>query len=738
MVWRLSKGGGIPVVVREVAARLDPARFEVHVATVRPPFDEDDLDRLPACVALHHLGFTGRLSRRDRSRAAWALLRLTRRLRPDVLHLHSGTASYSVPAAVSVRGMRRVLEVHDAPGNGRHGRATEWLECLLSRRLGFVPLAHSTSVTKEVARFCDLPASRVELVPLGIDTSRMARAPRDPAEWRARHGISPQALLVLYVARLVTTKNGALFVDVARRVVSDRGAKGIVFALVGTGPEKESLAERVRQDGLDDTVRLLGACYDDDLVTAFHACDVFLSTSDYEGFGLAVVEAMAAGKPTVATAVGGVTDLVEDDRTGILAPRGDLNALAEGVSKLLDDEALRTAIGRAASLRARSQFDISTTVAGYAALYERLTAHRGGNPHTDRGKTVFVLKTPTFGPVPLEPGAGRKLPYGVDRLAEHQLRLRWSDAHAGPPWTSPPIRVGLRHLQRLGPPVMQTVLALPAIAHSDATLAMFESEGNLLAWLRRIGAPGARRPALLVLSCWLAELLPHLSERRLRWYRRTYQHVDRLLFFSSNQQEIFDRYLGLPAERLRFVPFGVDDEAFRPSRLDDGFVLAAGRDRGRDWGTLFEALAIAGVPAKVLCRPGDIEGQVPPRNVEVLGYVDHAAYRDLLARCRLSVVASRPLAYPTGQTVVLESMATSKCCVTTSIPSMADYLDPGANALSVPAADAGALADALVEAYDDEGLRDHIGAGGRLSVERHFNDRRMWDAVAAEIHAVTH
>lgn len=728
VLWRLSKGGGIPIVVRDVTTRLDPSRFDVHVATVRPDLPEDELDRLPAQVQVHPLGFTGALSGTDRLRVAARLHRLVRSLRPDVIHVHSGTAGYSLAAALAHPRAARVLEVHDAPGNGRHGPATEWLEGRLARRLRFVPLVHSTSVRAEVAQFTGLPEDRVELVPLGIDTARFATVPADPAAWRHRHGIAAEATLVLYVARLVATKNVSLFVDVAERVLARPPGGPTVFAVVGSGPEEERLAARIARGGLQG-VRLTGPAYDDDLVAAYAACDLFLSTSDYEGFGLAVVEAMAAGKPCVATAVGGVTDLVEAGRTGILATPGDAAALAGGVVALLESPGERDRMGRAGAERARRLFDISATVAGYEQLYEGRAAGTGAGGERAAPR-VFVLKTPDFGP----PGPGPR-PYRIDHLAAAGVELGWTDAHHRRPWTWPPVRAAVSRLERAAPPSVQTVLALPAIARRDAVLAMFESEGNLLAGLRRLGLPTVRRPALVVLSCWLADLLPGFSDRRRRWYRRTYRHVDRLLFFSSNQAEIYQRHLGYPSERLAFVPFGVDEEEVRPSTADDGFVLAVGRDRGRDWPTFFEAMASTGLPATVLCRPTQIEGLTVPANVEVRGYVDRAAYLDLLARCRLLVVPSRPLAYPTGQSVALEGMAAGKCVVATAIPSLADYLDPGRNALTVPVADAAALATVVAQAFEDGALRQQLGSRGRQAVEERFNARRMWEAVAGELRA---
>lgn len=722
LVWRLSKGGGIPTVVRALARGLDRERFDLHVASVRPALAEDELDELGSGADIHPLGAAGALSMTDRARTVFAFGRCVRRERPHVVHLHSGTAVYGVLGTLIGRGARVVLDVHAAPGNDQHRRRTEWLEAKLCRHLGWIPLVHSTSVRDETARSYRLPSTEVHLVPLGIETRRFGAPAVDKGDWRRTHALPTEAVVGLYVARLVAPKNLDRLIDVAM-ILRETDAEDVVVAIVGDGPERNRLEDRVRRAGLDEAVRFLGPLYGQDLVDAYHGCDIFVSCSDYESFGLTLVEAMAAGMPVVATAVGGVVDIVDDGRTGALVARDSASELASAVRALVDDPSRRERLGRAAVERARTHFDVAAMVAGYARLYEHAV---------DGPVDVFLLKSPDFSAWAHEAGT-TGLPYGIEHLSGPAVRLRWSDATYRFPWSSPPVRRALRAASRGGPPFLQTLLNAHHIAHSPVTLAMFESEGNFLAWLRRLGVPGTGATRLMVISCWLAELLPTFSPRRLAWYQRTYAMVDRLLFFSSNQFDIFERLLGLPRQRLCFVPFGVDHELFRPSAADEGFVLAVGRDRGRDWPTFLAAMERNKLPAKVLCRPRDVAGLAVPANVEVLGYVDRRSYRQLLASARVSVVTSREVAYPAGQSVALESMAVKKCCVVTGTESLRDYVEAGVNAIVVPPGDPQALADTISLAYEDGQERARIGAGGRRAVEERFNAQAMWRQIGDEI-----
>jgi glycosyltransferase involved in cell wall biosynthesis len=368
-IWRLSETGGVPVVVRQLLTMLDPRRFEQHIVSHRPRFEEDDLDSLPSHVRVHSLDVVGSPAIPARAWTAVRLARLVASLRPDIVHTHSGIASNLLPWRMLNRVRTSVvLEVHDDAASGRVSRWTNAAESLAVRRLRYVPLAHSRAVADDVARRTGVDRAPV---PLGIEVGALDRLDADGARWRSDHGISADQVVVLYVARLVPSKNVPLFLDVARVVASAR--PDTCFVLAGGGDVEGARLEAEARD-LGHHVQVVG--YEPDLVACYRAGDVFLSTSSYEGFGIALVEAMAAGLPVVSTRVGGADDVVVDGETGRLVELEDTKGLVAAVIALVDDADLRRAWGDAGRQRARDEFDVRRFVDDVAALYEHLATDR--------------------------------------------------------------------------------------------------------------------------------------------------------------------------------------------------------------------------------------------------------------------------------------------------------------------------------------------------------------------------
>lgn len=311
--------------------------------------------------------------------------------------------------------------------------------------------------------------------------------------------------------------------------------------------------------------------------------------------------------------------------------------------------------------------------------------------------------------------------------------MHWTDRLHGEGWQRSTRASLLRRVESLAVPFAQTVLMAPTIRRCDATIAMFESEANFLAALRR-GVPRSRQSPLLVISCWLAHVLTRSSPRRRAGYRWAYRSVDLLYYFSTNQGEMLRDILRLPDERLRFLPFGVDTETFCPiGQRDEGYLLAVGRDKGRDWPTFFDAVKGLDMVVKVLCRPSQIAGLTVPGNVEILGHVDRERYRQLLGGATVVAVVTRPVEYPSGQSVLLEAMAMGKTVVATATPSLSEYLDDGSDCLAVPPGDADAVRERIEEAAGDEGLRARIGSAARRTVETAYSSDAMWDVVADDV-----
>jgi glycosyltransferase involved in cell wall biosynthesis len=732
--WRLSPGGGVASTIRDALACLDHDRFDLHLCTIRS-FSEEDCDRPLDGVQLHSLEIDGPATPSVRLEILARFRGIARSVDPDVLHTHSGVGWYSLPWRMTAgRRAAAILEVHDAPDRPGTSLGYRTLEGLLLRRFRYRALAHSRSVCDGLRMAHRIDEDAIDLVPIGIDTDVLTRPTVGRMQWRSEAGIPADAPVVLYVARLVQPKNIPLFVDVAAEVA--RAVPTARFVLVGDGPERGHAEQTVRARGLADAVRVLG--FRDDLVNIYHAADLFLSTSDYEGFGIATLEAMAAGLPVVATSVGGTPELVEENRTGRLARPGDRQALVAALVDLLGDELRRRRYGSAAARRAREHFDASLMARRYESLY-RTASDRQGSPasaaraaspvRSTRRRRVFLLKYYDSAEARDVADAWR-LPYGIHWLSDAGIELHWSDAEHRDPWTRPRVRSIVRRFERFTAPFLGTFLGTRAIARADAVLTIFESQANVLALLRSMHVRPFARPRLVVISCWLAAELQRSGRARRALYRLAYRSVDHLVYFSNTQTEIYRTLLQMPESRLDFVPFGVDHELFSPVDVpEDGSVLAVGRDRGRDWATLFDAVRGSDLRVRLASRREDVAGLVVPTNVELLGFVDPAEYRQLVAQSSVVVVATHARVYPTGQTVALEAMSMGKCCVITDTPAMRDYVD-GEHALLVPPHDALALRRALERATGDAALRRAVGEKARCSVLDRFTAERMWRSVA--------
>ncbi len=373
LIGRLSRTGGVQVVVRRLAASVDPNRIDLHIVTMRPAWD--DVSDVPARV--HHLGFGGsRYRLRDRVSIMWNMTQAVRRLRPDVVQIHSGMAWLGLLARLSSPTTPFVLEVHDAPGSGRHGAWTDRFEGWCIRWLPMTAICHSSQVATAVASY-GAPARKISQFPLAADTESFRPRPhRVRNAWRADNGFDPDTPIAVAVGRPANSKRIDLLVDAFAQVLIN-GAD-LRLLLVGCG-DSPQIHQQVDHLGLSDVVLLSSQLSDAEMPIAIASCDILCSTSEYEGFGLTIIEGMASGLPVVAMAVGGVRDLVSNDETGFLVPSGNTTIFTDRLRKLADSPSLRSRLGAASRLRAVERYGIETMAESFTEVYNNLgsdTRHR--------------------------------------------------------------------------------------------------------------------------------------------------------------------------------------------------------------------------------------------------------------------------------------------------------------------------------------------------------------------------
>jgi glycosyltransferase involved in cell wall biosynthesis len=213
-----------------------------------------------------------------------------------------------------------------------------------------------------------MPPRRVGVVYNGVDTEAFSNHASERAAVRREIGAGPGDWVMVQVARLDYLKDHATAVRTFERVLIGRPDAWLM--LVGEGPEEEKIRQQVRDRRLGHRVRFLGLR--SDIPRLLAASDVFLLTSVSEGIPVTLIEAMAAGLPVVSTRVGGVAEVVQDGETGLLAPAGDEEALAQKVLHLADRPDLCRQLGQRGRDRANRLFSERQMHAGYLRLYAEM------------------------------------------------------------------------------------------------------------------------------------------------------------------------------------------------------------------------------------------------------------------------------------------------------------------------------------------------------------------------------
>ena len=185
---------------------------------------------------------------------------------------------------------------------------------------------------------------------------------------RREIGFSDQDFLIIQVARLDYLKDHATAIRTMARVVHHCPTARLL--LVGEGPELSKIQQQLRASGLEKHVYLLGLRTD--IARLLAAADMFLLTSISEGIPVTLLEAMAAGLPLVATRVGGVSEVIIDGETGLLAPAHDDAQLAEHVLCLARQNETRIRFGKAGVKRAEDKFSEQEMHAGYLRVYQEM------------------------------------------------------------------------------------------------------------------------------------------------------------------------------------------------------------------------------------------------------------------------------------------------------------------------------------------------------------------------------
>jgi glycosyltransferase involved in cell wall biosynthesis len=357
--------GGAERQLFELATRLDAAAFVPLVICL------SDVTQ-PWAGRLRARGVEVEALSRSRSRdprRVLALARLLRRRRVALAHSFLLAANAYTWAATRIAGFlpyiassRTCIPPPDRWSWRVHRRAF---------RSARAVIANARSVAEFTRHLYGLEPGTLRVIPNGVALEPFAAARAGRAALRAQWGVDDATVVIGTLGRLSPEKNLGVYLRMAAMLDPLRGGgwRGVV---VGEGPARAGLEEMASSLGVTDRVIFAGE--HEDAPAALAAMDLFVMTSDTEGMPNAVLEAMAAGLPVVATRVGGTPEVVTPGETGHLLPRRDAEGIAGRVGELLDDSRERRRLGEAGRERVGREFSAEAMVRATKALYEEVLA----------------------------------------------------------------------------------------------------------------------------------------------------------------------------------------------------------------------------------------------------------------------------------------------------------------------------------------------------------------------------
>jgi glycosyltransferase involved in cell wall biosynthesis len=754
--------GGTEQQLLELVKRLDRQRYEPVVCCFRPGKVSKEIEAAGIrVITLEKRGkvdplFVGRL------------VRMMRRERIDLLQTYLFTANTWGRLAARLAGVPIIVTSErnvDMWEEWYKQRLGVWLDRWTHRTIGNSEAVGDYLAAKGIAR------AKLRVIYNGVDTSRF-EGPVTPHAAREELGIPQHHAVVGHLARLEPQKDPRTFLAAAAIVA--RKMPSVSFLVVGGGSLQAELEREAQALGLGGRIVFTGPRRDVPRLLA--ACDMSVLASVKEGMSNTIMESMAAGKPMVATRVGGNPELMQDGETGFLVSPRDPTALAAAIQRILDDPALAKSMGLQAKARMAERFSVDAMVAATQGLYDELVAAAAtGEGAASRSGT------------PVEPGTvalvASQFPRNVDAYFLREV--------AGLAARGIPFRIfSLRSfdgtvIHGAAKPLMARTVYVPFLASWTLlranALALARTPGRYLGTLGRLVGGLWRRPRSLVLSLavfpksvYFAEIIRR--ERIAHIHANWASHPAASAFvmsrltgatwsFAGHASDIYldagmlrdkireaqfvltctkhnkDYLVGVggpdTADKITVSYHGVDLQRFRPLP-----VRAPGPFRILTVGTLRECKGLPDLieACRMLADRGisfecaivgdgeerrDLERLIRSRGLDdrirITGFL---AQEDLIPLYQEAGVVTLPALSESHfgiPNILLEALAVGTPVICTPLPSLSEFMVDGVHGIFVPEQSPVILADAIEALARDPQRCRAIGAAGRRAIEALFD-----------------
>jgi glycosyltransferase involved in cell wall biosynthesis len=297
----------------------------------------------------------------------WQLYKIIRREKPDIVHTHTAKAGAVGRLAAKLAGVKKIYHTfHGHVFHSYFGRFKTGVFILLEKILARFTtkiIAISEKQKADIVAYGIARPDKIAVIRLGFELNKLRPAKNF---WRRKYKLTPQTILVGIVGRLTAVKNHEYFLEIAREVC--RQTDSVRFIIIGDGELREQLTVSAKLKNLDGKVFFAGFLKDAGKI--YSDLDIVALTSRNEGTPVTLIEAMACGKPVISANVGGVADIVTDNRTGCLAPQDQPEIFAKKILRLCRNQTLRKTIGQRARKKILKLYTVEKLAAEINNLYK--------------------------------------------------------------------------------------------------------------------------------------------------------------------------------------------------------------------------------------------------------------------------------------------------------------------------------------------------------------------------------
>jgi glycosyltransferase involved in cell wall biosynthesis len=374
------RDGGTERQVLELLRRLDRKSFEPSLILMEGANVEQSRDLVEHCFVLG-------VPQGGNARWIFRIATLTKvvlRARSHLKDLRTDIVHAFLPAPCILAGMAaRLARVpliigsrRSLPSQYRAGRHTAGWADTAAFHLAHFNLGNSNAVTREMIRIASCPESKCETLYNGVDLQRFR--PNASSPLRQQFGWTQNEVVFGQIANFRAGKRHADFVEMAATLAQKHPHTRFILAGADYGTQP-SILRQIELCGLGPKIKVLNGSPSPEEI--FAALDVYVCTSEAEGFSNVILEAMACAKPVIATAVGGNMEAVQQERSGFLVPVGDVAALTQRAATLLSDASLRKVMGMQGRELAETRFSLASMVKTQQEIYCNLFDSRTRRVH---------------------------------------------------------------------------------------------------------------------------------------------------------------------------------------------------------------------------------------------------------------------------------------------------------------------------------------------------------------------